>query len=120
MVIAHTGTTIVHGMGYSLTYFKGIAHGRANGMLMKEYLNFNYDYAGEKIDKMLKMLRIKNIEEFGTIIDALLRIKKGDIKVNYEEIKLYAERTMKSKSTTFNIRDVKEEDLIDILRKSVY
>ena len=30
---ANTGTTAVHAMGYSLTYYKNIDHGRANGLL---------------------------------------------------------------------------------------
>ena len=30
MVISHTGTIAVHSMGYSLTYFKDVDHGRAN------------------------------------------------------------------------------------------
>jgi len=47
MVISHTGTTIIHGMGYSLTYFD-IPHGRANGMLVREYLKYNYEAAKEK------------------------------------------------------------------------
>ena len=34
MTIAQSGTTAVHGMGYYLTYFYGIDHGRANGLLL--------------------------------------------------------------------------------------
>lgn len=32
--IARTGTTIVHGMGYQLTFHRGIDHGRANALLL--------------------------------------------------------------------------------------
>ena len=38
IVISQTGTTIVHSMGYQLTYFKDIPHGMANGYLLCEYL----------------------------------------------------------------------------------
>jgi alcohol dehydrogenase class IV len=31
LTIAKTGTTLVHALGYSLTYYHGIEHGRANG-----------------------------------------------------------------------------------------
>ena len=34
LVLAHTSTTAVHAMGYSLTYYKGIPHGRANGICL--------------------------------------------------------------------------------------
>ena len=36
MTIAQSGTTAVHGMGYPLTYFYDIDHGRANGLLLGE------------------------------------------------------------------------------------
>ena len=38
MTIAQSGTTAVHGMGYPLTYFYDIDHGRANGLLLGETL----------------------------------------------------------------------------------
>ena len=43
MVIANTGTTAVHAMGYGLTYFKDVDHGRANGLLITSFLKFIYD-----------------------------------------------------------------------------
>ncbi|MCX7920780.1 MAG: iron-containing alcohol dehydrogenase family protein [Clostridia bacterium] len=116
MVIAHTGTTIVHGLGYSLTYFKDIPHGRANGLLMKEYFNFNYEAAKEKIDKILKLLNMKDIEEFGALMDKLLG--KAE-KVNDEELYKFASLAMKQRSTSFNIRSVSEDDMIYILKKSL-
>lgn len=38
IVISQTGTTIVHSMGYGLTYYRDIPHGMANGFLLGEYL----------------------------------------------------------------------------------
>lgn len=38
MTIAQSGTTTVHAMGYALTYFHDIDHGRANGILLGETL----------------------------------------------------------------------------------
>lgn len=38
MAIAHTGTSLPHGMSYSLTYDLGIAHGRACGQYLMGYL----------------------------------------------------------------------------------
>jgi alcohol dehydrogenase class IV len=113
MVIAHTGTTIVHGMGYSLTYFKDIPHGKANGLLMSEYLKFNYDLVKRKVDNILKLLNVKGIDEFGVIVDKLLC---NEEKFTEGDFKLYASIAMKQKSTSYNIRSVTEEDLITIMK----
>ena len=115
MVIAHTGTTIVHGMGYSLTYFKDIPHGKANGLLMKEYLRFNYSHAREKTDKILQLLNISDIDDFGSIMGKLL---KDRLDLKEDEMELYAVLAMKQRSTGFNIREVRKEDLVEIYRDS--
>ncbi|WP_010681134.1 iron-containing alcohol dehydrogenase family protein [Acetivibrio cellulolyticus] len=115
MVISHTGTTIIHGLGYSLTYFKDIPHGKANGLFMREYLKYNYNAVNEKINKVLELFKVSTIDEFGDIIDKML---KNDINLSSEEIQLYASLTMKQRSTSYNAREVAEGDLIDILEKT--
>ncbi|MFZ5985560.1 MAG: iron-containing alcohol dehydrogenase family protein [Bacillota bacterium] len=116
MVISHTGTTIIHGLGYSLTYFKDIPHGKANGLLMREYLKYNYEAVRDKIDNVLRLLNISSIDEFGEIIDKLL--PKGVV-LNKEEMGLYASLAMKQRSTSYNARTVVESDLVNILKNSL-
>lgn len=116
MVIAHTGTTIIHGLGYSLTFFKDIPHGKANGFFMKEYFKFNYEAARGKIDKILQLLGVSSVDEFGNIIDTLL---KKEINISEEEYRLFASITMKQRSTLNNIKDVNENDLVEILKRSL-
>ena len=115
MVIAQTGTTIIHGLGYSLTYFKGIPHGKANAFFMREYLKYNYDTVSEKIKNVLNLLKVGSIDQFGEKIDKLI---SGRVDLDKSEIKMYASLAMGQRSTLFNARTVKEEDLIDILEKS--
>lgn len=115
MVISHTGTTIVHGMGYNLTYFLGIPHGKANGFLMKEYFKFNYDRAREKTDRIFQMLNIRDADEFGCLMDSLLQDRP---KLSNNEIKKYSVLTMKQRSTLNNIREVTESDIGEILKKA--
>jgi alcohol dehydrogenase class IV len=116
MVISHTGTTIVHGMGYSLTYFKGITHGRANGLLMEEYLKFNYEAAKDKIDKVLDILGFETIGELGKIIRNLLPYADT---FSEEELTRYASLAIKQKSASYNIRNVTEADLLGIMKRSL-
>ena len=114
MVIAHTGTTIVHGMGYNLTYFKGIPHGKANGYLMAEYLRFNYEFAKDRIDNILELVQLDSIDAFGEVMTELLGKAPH---LDEAEIAQYAKITMTQKSTATNIRPVKGSDIADILRE---
>ena len=114
MVISHTGTTIVHGAGYNLTYFKGIPHGRANGYLMKEYLKFNYEADKDRIDNILKMMQLDSIDDFGEAMKELIGSAPA---LNEDEIAQYSVITMTQRSTASNIRTVTAQDIMDILSK---
>ncbi|MGI6776662.1 MAG: iron-containing alcohol dehydrogenase family protein [Acetivibrionales bacterium] len=114
MVIAHTGTTIVHSLGYMLTYFKDIPHGKANGYFLAEYLKFNYEVAKDKIDNIISLLNLKDIDRLGTIMGKLIG---KELKVTKEEIARYALIVSKQKSITNNLRTVDKNDLIHILNK---
>ena len=48
IVISQTGTTVVHSMGYALTYFHDIPHGMANGYLVYGYLIQKIYYRRDK------------------------------------------------------------------------
>lgn len=52
IVIAHTGTTIVHGMGYYYTLEHGIPHGAANGLLLPPVFQWNAIHAPEKVAQL--------------------------------------------------------------------
>lgn len=49
LVIAQTGTTIVHGMGYHYTLDYGIAHGAANAVLLPPAFAWNARYVPEAV-----------------------------------------------------------------------
>jgi alcohol dehydrogenase class IV len=116
VVISHTGTTAVHAMGYSLTYFKHVDHGRANGLLMYEYLKLISKTNALKVDKIIKMLGIKKLEEFNEILTALLKEKE---KISEEEIKLYASIAIKTKNIGNTLGNPTVEDLENIFKNSL-
>ena len=69
IVISQTGTTIVHSMGYQLTYFKDIPHGQANGYLLCEYL--------KRVDKVrvqncLDALNLKGLDKLKEFLEKIL------------------------------------------------
>jgi alcohol dehydrogenase class IV len=70
--IAQTGTTIVHAMGNLLTYFKGIDHGRANGLLLGPYLEFIDGGKPDAVREVLEALGWRSVAAFGAVLDSLL------------------------------------------------
>ncbi len=119
MVISQTATTVVHSLGYSLTYFEDIPHGMANGFLLKAYLEFIAadccGGGGTKVAEVLDLLGVKSLGMLGAAVEKLLgRYRPKNAGAFHE----YAMIAQKQRSMYNNIRDVGTNDLIEILEKS--
>lgn len=114
IVISHTGTTIVHSMGYQLTYFKNIPHGKANALLLAEFLSFNSDAASDRVNKVLGLLGFNTPRDFNSYIISLL---PNDIKLTEAEITEYVNISINAKNVAFNIKPVTYNDEVEILRR---
>ena len=64
VVISQTKTTAVHAMGYSLTYFKNIDHGRANGLLLGEFTKYIERNDKDRVKEILSCMNLDSAEEF--------------------------------------------------------
>jgi alcohol dehydrogenase class IV len=95
IAISQTGTTVVHAMGYSLTYFKKIDHGKANGLLLCEYLRYVSHQNSHKIKQILEALNMKNLYELECMIDKLL-LKPEPL--SEKEIDLFSQKAVLAKS----------------------
>ena len=115
MVIAHTGTTALHSMGYSLTYFRDIDHGRANGLLMYEYLEFIAVEHGSRIDKMVSLMGMNSLEELKKCLDNLLGDKES---ISKSEIKQFSAKAIQAKNVLNTIRKPSEDHLAGIFERS--
>ena len=115
MVIANTGTTPVHGMGYSLTYFCGVPHGRANGLLLAEFVKECEKIWQGSTRKIFNALGT-DAEGFKQKLKALLGKKK---KFPEGQLRDFAARASKNR----NIRNCRvpftEQNLYNVLKKSV-
>lgn len=99
IVIAHTGTTIVHSMGYNLTYFKGIPHGHANGLLLAAYLKLNQQVVPERVGLILERLGFSEIDQFAQLMELLL----GDeVSLSKAEIEQYVEISSRAAAAIAN------------------
>jgi alcohol dehydrogenase class IV len=117
MVIANTGTTAVHPMGYMLTYFKNIDHGRANGLLLGHYLKVLQEKCRTgKIQEIVSVLNVGNLESFCMILDRLLGHRERFTQAELED---YAERSVKAKNIANCIIPLDKADLLEIFKHSV-
>lgn len=95
IVIANTGTTALHAMGYPLTYYKNIDHGRANGLLMAAYFDYMNKHNPQKISEILSLMNLDSIDSLCLLLDRLLAKKEA---VTAEEIEIFAESAAKAKN----------------------
>lgn len=115
IIIAQAGTSLPHGMGYPLTYFKGVPHGLANGCLYVEYLKVFK--SREKVEKIHELLGLKSHEELEILLEKLNKI---DIEITAEEIKEYAKGMAENKAKLQNHpEEIGFEEIYNIYSRSL-
>lgn len=114
MVIAQTGTTIVHSMGYPLTYHKNIPHGMANGLLLAEYMRRADKELPWKTDLYLEALDMDSIDEVESLLKELLPC---DVTFTEEELTEWTKTTIQAKNVKTCPFDVTRELEIQMYKK---
>jgi alcohol dehydrogenase len=99
VVIAQCGTSLAHGMGYHLTYFHGVPHGKANGLILEGYLKLCNEDNKEKVQMLLLLAGFKSIEEFGHY---LFNLFGNDFKLSEKDILKYSEAMIKNQNKLAN------------------
>lgn len=95
MVIANTGTTALHAMGYSLTYFHDIDHGRANGLLLPSILKFTQSRKPVLVQRILTALRMNSLADFTNSLERLLGEKE---KITRADLEKFSDKAIASKN----------------------
>ena len=116
VVIAHTGTTAVHAMGYCLTYFKNIDHGRANGLILPSFLRFIAKQDMEAAKKVLTAAGVSSLDEFEAIF---LRLLGDREKITMKELERYSAIAFQSKNVTNSKVIPTKEDIENIYARSL-
>ncbi|MGI6284882.1 iron-containing alcohol dehydrogenase family protein [Neomoorella humiferrea] len=116
MVIAHTRTTLLHTLGYPLTYSHDIPHGRANGYLLAAYLEFIQPAEPAKVDTLLKALGMNSVAEIQELIRRLLPPATQFSKAELERM---ASLVANADSLVWTARRATLDDLYGILAKSL-
>lgn len=84
MVIAQTGTTIAHALGYNLTTEKGVKHGLATAVFLPFELREARKVVKERVDVVLKIFN-NSLQEFYSLLGIILNIG-----ISNEEISQWA------------------------------
>jgi len=116
VAIAQTMTSLPHGMGYFLTYEKGLPHGMANGVLTQAYLEL-FPAGDENVAKVLEYLGFASTDEMGTFLDAVL---EHNSVYTEADVTSYTDRFMeqKGKLATFPY-PLEREDIYNMYKKSL-
>ncbi len=115
MVIAQTGTTAVHAMGYSLTYFKDVDHGKANGLLMYEFLRFLDAHHEGRVADLLRYLGLASLSELKDCLQGLL---STELKLTSGEVELYSSIAIRTGNIKNTPVPLTQGDLSDMFTRS--
>ena len=113
MVIANTGTSPVHSMGYSLTYHCGIPHGRANGLLLPAFLKRCLQKDERRTRRVFDALGM-DADAFSQKMELLLGERE---RFPQETLRAWAEKAAKNKKNCAIL--FTEQELFEILSASV-
>ena len=80
MSIAHTSTSVPHGMSYDLTLHQNVPHGPAVGYFLAAYVEVCEKKVPEDVKRILALLGLKNTADFTKMLDKLI----GKCKVSRE------------------------------------
>lgn len=115
-VIANTGTTAVHALGYSLTYYHEIDHGRANGLLLGALLAFCGEKMPDKVNEILTAGGFADLNAFCGMLGAFLGKREA---LTEREMEKYAAKAFRAKNMANCAYKPSENDLYVLLKTSL-
>ncbi|MEG1559287.1 MAG: iron-containing alcohol dehydrogenase family protein [Clostridia bacterium] len=107
--ISQTGTTLMHAMGYPLTYFYHLPHGAANAVVLPTYLEIMKQYRCDILNTALGAMNI-TYDELLTQVSFKYSLKN---KLNNDEILLFASQTAAQSAAKNSGVPVSAKDFVD-------
>ncbi|MCI8298757.1 MAG: iron-containing alcohol dehydrogenase [Lachnospiraceae bacterium] len=101
MAIAHTGTSIPHGLSYPITYEMHVPHGKAVGIFLPGFLTSYQNQ--EEVQFVLGQMGFASVEEFTEYLDELLGKAEIPEGLWIEDVKAILSNQAKLKNYPFEI-----------------
>ena len=115
MAIAMTGTSLPHGMGYHLTYYKNVPHGRANGILYPAYLKCFKNRA--RVDEIVTLLGFFDENELENFLKQTIQ---SNVVVTKDEIASWTKNMMENRGKLVNHpEEISYEEIYNIYHQSL-
>lgn len=111
-VISQTGTSLPHALGYSFTYFKGVPHGRANGLILPAFAAFMASRGQKQVFEILNRSGFANLEEFSLV---LKKLTGAAPQLDQDEVKVFVELCSQAKNLANSPVRPDMQDIEDIL-----
>ncbi|MBE7022132.1 MAG: iron-containing alcohol dehydrogenase [Ruminococcaceae bacterium] len=111
MAISHTGTVIVHSMGYMLTYYKDVPHGRANALLLPGFIRLCEKHVPDALQKVLDATGKENAE---ALCDMVKGLTAQPCSLSFDEAAEFASKAIKAKNVSQNLWALTEAEEADI------
>tara|TARA_Y100000034_G_scaffold122316_1_gene167612 strand:- start:605 stop:1699 length:1095 start_codon:yes stop_codon:yes gene_type:complete len=115
---SNTATTGVHSVSYPLTLRHGVSHGRAVGMLLPVFIDYNSEFIGGK-SKELEEMEITPERITGMLEDMAMPTRLSQVGVYEEDISLLASEGFTPGRADNNPGPLNQEVLEDLLRKII-
>ena len=114
VAIANTGTCFPHAMGYQLTYWQGLSHGRATALFAGDFLRHcrTFDQAG--VQEIYAVCGERSLDALTAVID---RLNPCDIRLSETEAEQYAVVTAKAKSFQNSYVEYPPEHALELYRR---
>lgn len=120
LVIAQTKTIILHALGYPLTTFYNIPHGRANGALLPYVLEFLKDVQDKKISKIIEMFGGKDLDIIKSFVNELgISIHLSDYGITQDGIPGFVKDVKGRVNLKVTPKKVLQEDISNLYKQAL-
>ena len=119
MAITHASTILLHIMGYPLTVYHNIPHGKANAIILPAFMEYMREnsYVKDKVEKVLQMFEKKHgINNF--INNMGVSTKLSDYGINKNEFQAFTQKVIIKSDVKITPADITEDVIYNIYLNS--